>query len=1298
MKTRMKSIVSPALTALGIVVALIAALGLLSLTPGAVGSRTDTLALPAQASRMQFPISFEANHGQTAAEVDFLARGPGYTVFLTPTGAVLSLKASGPRPATGERQGQTPEATGSLTQVFSVNPKGEGGRSDEQSPVHGESRSPAAALRMEIVEANPQSRPMGRSRLPGLANYFIGRDPEGWRTNVPTFGKVRYEEVYDGIDLVYYGTDQRKLEYDFIVAPGADPGQIALSFDGADKIELDGDGNLHISIAGFADSSNNDNEIIFEKPYSYQEDATGERLEIPSAFVLAENRETTEVSFDLESYDTTRPLTIDPTLVYSSYLGGSDQDLGLDIAVDSLGNAIVTGWTKSLDFPVTVGALQGAIAGSGDIFVTKVSANGATILFSTYIGGTSFDVGASIDLDSANNIYVAGMSQGVFPTTLGALQEASPWGGILFKLNSGGDTLLYSTYIGSGLAASGLAVSSDGFAHVTGGVDIVCIASTQGSMLRGFVAKVNTAGSAAIYSRETDFESFAIAVDSTGNAYLYGYAHDGMTTLNAIQPNFAGPTTPTPSAPTFRGIDGFLEKIGLDGAAIFRTYLGGSEDEIDTTFLSCPKSPASVAVDDSSSSVLLSGATWSSDYPMVKPSFRSISRPELPFPLSTYITKLRQDGSEIVYSTYAAFDPLWAALDVDAVGNAYLGHSSHTELLKLNPSGCRAYDSNLGGPTVPDVIAVAVDSSGGVYLTGITNGNNFPVVNAFQPFLGGLIDAFVSKIEGLPDLVGCNPVSGITGLTPDTAQGGDPGFTLTVTGLDFLPDSVVQWDRQERPTTFISETELQAEILTSDINLNPGGFIPISVSTPAPGGGVSWRVNFLVGAIRPTLASISPASQPAGGADFTLTVQGTDFLNNAKIRWDGINRTTTFVSDTELRATIPDSLIVFEGTAQISVLNPDPNGAGGLSGEMTFTIGPPGDNAVPAITSVSPPNGNIGAASMSLSLTGTGFISGSVGRWDGADRPTTFISDTQVGMVVTSSDLAVGGIHQLTVFNPAPGGGESAPKNFNVVNPAPMLTAISPSNLDAGGGDFTLTVDGADFIGDSVVYWNGGARTTTFVSGGKLTATIPASDVNAGGAAEVTVNTPAPGGGSSNAAMFTVDEFTTAPTAGQPTSATVPAGGSANFGFTIAPSGSFDQPVTFSCTGLPEQSSCSFSPAQVTPGTDPTGVTLTISTTAEGTVVPLTRPAPPTLPLPLGMLAWLTMGLLSLTGLALAARQKQLRPRLAVAALLLLGLVATACGTAAQPLPGTPPGIYTITVNATSGNLTQTLGFTLTVN
>ncbi|MCS6881536.1 MAG: IPT/TIG domain-containing protein [Chloroflexaceae bacterium] len=267
----------------------------------------------------------------------------------------------------------------------------------------------------------------------------------------------------------------------------------------------------------------------------------------------------------------------------------------------------------------------------------------------------------------------------------------------------------------------------------------------------------------------------------------------------------------------------------------------------------------------------------------------------------------------------------------------------------------------------------------------------------------------------------------------------------------------------------------------------------------------------------PAITSLSPASATAGGDTFTLTVNGSGFSNNSVVRWNGTPRSTTFVSATQLTAQIPASDIAAAGTANVTVLNPNPDVESAAS---TFTI----NNPAPAITSLSPASATAGGPAFTLTVTGSNFVNGAVVRWNDTDRPTTFVSATQLTAQIPASDIAAAGTASITVVNPAPGGGTSNSVTFtiNASNPVPAITSLSPATVTAGGPAFTLTVTGSNFVNGAVVRWNGADRPTTFVSATQLTAQIPASDIAAAGTASITVVNPAPGGGVSGAATLTI--------------------------------------------------------------------------------------------------------------------------------------------------------------------------------
>src|SRR6266513_4107804 len=351
------------------------------------------LALPAAAatdarvseSYGKLPLQFEANRGQTHKDVRFLSRGAGYSLYLTAGEAVLVLS----KPYAGAK------------------------RDSRSTPVQGKS----VALRMSLVGAASKPQVTGLDELPGKANYFIGKDRSKWRTNVPTYAKVQYQNVYPGIDLVYYG-DQRQLEYDFVIAPGADPNKIVLGFKGADKLEIDTQGELVLHTAG--------GDIRQPKPVIHQE-IDGIRQEIAGSYI---RKGADRVGFKVAAYDRSRPLVIDPVvLAYSTFLGGSDADSPGGIVVDASGNAYVTGGTASFDFPTTAGAFQSAFPGGFGtyVFVTKLNPTGSGLVYSTYIGGgNGYTVARGIALDAAGNAYITGESQSSgYPTTPGAFQPAN---------------------------------------------------------------------------------------------------------------------------------------------------------------------------------------------------------------------------------------------------------------------------------------------------------------------------------------------------------------------------------------------------------------------------------------------------------------------------------------------------------------------------------------------------------------------------------------------------------------------------------------------------------------------------------------------------------------------------------------------------------------------------------------------------------------------------------------------------------------------------------------------------------
>jgi len=701
----------------------------------------EAIRVPISETYGKLPLYFEANRGQSDAQVKFLARGPEGTIFLTSTEMRLLLTRREP-PARNRLSHRGPAL---------------------QAPTT------ATAVRMTLAGASTTPRVSGLEELPGKVNYFIGNDPAAWRTNVPTYAKVRYDDVYPGIDVIYYG-NQRQLEYDIIVRPGADPSRIVLDFQGADRLEVDGRGDLVLHTAA--------GPIHQRKPVIYQ-DIDGVRREVQGGYRLANSR---QVSFRLAAYVASQPLIIDPVLSYSTYLGGSASDWGAGIAVDTAGNAYVTGSAPSPNFPTTTGAFQTTTNFFlGRAFVTKLDATGSALVYSTYLGGRSADAGLGIAVDAAGNAYVTGATfSGDFPTTAGAFQTTYG-GAFVTKLDPTGSALVYSTFLG-GLSSleggavfgSGIALDAAGNAYVTGSAGAFSFPTTVGAFQTtrifggtpAFVTKLNPSGTALVYSTFLGGRFFqtgaAIAVDAAGNAYVTGdtQANDFPTTVGAFQTTFGRSVAKA-----------FVTKLNPPASAlVYSTYLGGSDFD----------RGLGIAV-DTAGNAYVTGQARSSDFPTTPGAFQTTFRSGPLGGSDAFVTKIDPTGSTLVYSTYLAGggDDAGSAIAVDARGNAYVtGYTASIDfptttgavqitsagdydafVAALNPTGSAPliYSTYLGGSNADAGGGIALDAAGNAYITGGARSSNFPTTaGAFQTTFGGATggggavgDAFVAKIAGI---------------------------------------------------------------------------------------------------------------------------------------------------------------------------------------------------------------------------------------------------------------------------------------------------------------------------------------------------------------------------------------------------------------------------------------------------------------------------------------------------------------------------------------------------------------------
>jgi hypothetical protein len=677
----------------------------------------------------KLPLSFELNQGQTDSQVQFLSRGAGYTVFLTPTSAVLSLKSG-------------------------VNAVG----------------AQRTVLRMAMVGANPVSKVSGLDQLPGKSNYYIGNDPTKWRLDVPSFARVSYPDIYPGVDLVYYG-NQRQLENDFVVAPGVDPGVIAVTFEGAQKTALSEAGDLLLQTPH--------GQVQMQKPVVYQV-IDGARREVAANFVLR-NRQT--VGFEIAAYDHSRALVIDPVLIYSSFLGGTGQDSGVAVAVDSSGNAYLTGEAGSANFP-TLNSNQ-AFGSTQDAYVAKFNTSGTALVYSTFLGGAGgFEHGYAIAVDGTGAAYVAGHTvAGDFPTTANALQptkltSASQDTAFVTKLSPAG-TLAYSTFLSGtqNTRAFGIATDGSGNAYVigqagSGGFPLTASAFNSTNTNSGYLTKLNTNASGAaslVYSTFLNATGFseprAVAVDSSGNAYLTGFTNStstGLTTPGAFQTTFGGGTS-----------DAFVLKINtnLSGAAsrIYSTYVGGTGQDYGGT--SVPRGSQAIAIDPSGNAYI-TGQTNSTNFPVL-----NAFQPNNAGYFDGFVTKLNSTGTALVYSTYMGGSNLSStdegrAVAVNVVGNAYVtGFAQSVDfptvnpilpvsvnggvfVAKFTPGGTAIYCTRLGiAPSQDSGNGIALDGAGNAFVTGDARGGYPTTVGAFQPNAAGITDAFATQIAD-PTIIG----------------------------------------------------------------------------------------------------------------------------------------------------------------------------------------------------------------------------------------------------------------------------------------------------------------------------------------------------------------------------------------------------------------------------------------------------------------------------------------------------------------------------------------------------------------
>lgn len=577
----------------------------------------------------QLPLRFEQNRGQTDSSIDFLARGTRYIMGIASDRVILWLQSAEPYPVTE-----------------------------------------AASVRIRLPGANADAESKPEELQSGTTNYFLGNDPARWHAGVKNYSRVRYQSIYKNIDLIYYGNHQQ-LEYDFVVTPGGDPNQVQLEISGAARTRISGNGDLVITTTA--------GDVIWKKPVAYQETAQGRRT-VAAAYRTSRTGNGM-IGLKLGNFDRRRTLIIDPTLAYEGTGGPVDTAaFGPWITVDSKGSAYIVGATRSPNYPTTSGAFhrRGPTPptsklpnGHAAIFVTKLAPNGYDYVYSTFISGTEstctnpkningYILGSFSDavaVDSAGNAYITGWTDDQnFPTSSSAYQRqlADPCAenAVVVKLNPQGSGLAYSTYLGGSMGDNAYAIAIDkaGNAYVAGDAGSpdfpttsgafqpsCVVASLSGFCYSGFIAKLNSLGSALIYS--TYFGSpikpdvtyiTGLAIDSSGNSYITGptFSPD-LPVVNAAQPAYKGSE------------EGFVGKLNSTGSGLsYLTYLGGSSDDV----------LQAIAV-DTSGSAYVTGYSASTDFP-TKNGFQSQLGGSGGFNYNVIITKVSPDGKSWVYSTY----------------------------------------------------------------------------------------------------------------------------------------------------------------------------------------------------------------------------------------------------------------------------------------------------------------------------------------------------------------------------------------------------------------------------------------------------------------------------------------------------------------------------------------------------------------------------------------------------------------------------------------------------------------------
>jgi hypothetical protein len=1384
----------------------------------------------------RLPLAFEPNVSHPESGVQYLAHGNGYTIFIGANDTSLALKGS----------------------------------------------SSSAVLHMKLSGGNATNALIASDELPGKSNYILGNNPENWHTNVPNYRKVAQHGVYPGIDVVYYGT-QRNLEYDFVVAPQANPHAIRFALDGAHNLRVDSRGDLLKELAGST--------VRLQKPVAYQE-LEGHRQLVDVKYRVKDSR---EVTFAIARYDAARPLIIDPVLSYSTSLGGSNIDGANAIAVASDNTAFIAGGTFSSDFP-TAHPLQPNVGGPNDFpqdaFVAKISADGSTLLYSTYLGGKNSDVANGIAVDTFGEAYVTGTTLSPdFPVTPGSFNTLCGGdgkcgasfnsGGLIVsaafvtKLNVAGSALVYSGFLGNNELVRGqaIAVDSNENAYITGQTGPLIPATVtitppaigpqpfpvtasafQISFGLGatdaFVTKISATGTSVLYSSylggSNEDVGYGIAADSAGNAYITGLTYST---------DFPTAGTPLQAAAGGAG-DAFVAKVNtsLTGgpSLAYSTYLGGAGLDQGN----------GIALDSfgGTGNIYVAGTTNSSTLGIVPNGFQPANKGQG----DAFALKLMPTGA-FTYFTFLGGSQADAGIGIaaDSNGNAYVtgstvstdfpvagsvfqatfgGGNADAFVTKLNPSGALVYSSYLGGTNTDVGYGIAVDASGSAYVAGQTCSQDFPLANPLQAGPGGNCDAFISKVS----------TQGGISLTP--AGLSFPGQSLNTTST---PQTITLANIFDTGTTSVTVSNVVATGDFAETNTCTAAPIPagancaitvtfsptgpgirkgtITITDTAPG---SPHVVNLTGNTSSVLLSPSNLNFGTQNVGVVSTPQAVTLTNGGATTLT----VSSITASGDFAETNTCSVPLVAGTNCAILVTYKPSTVGAGIGALVISDNAPGSpqiillkgnggtnspNFSPSTTSLSFGNQTVGIASgpQSVTVTNNGgatltissiTASGDFTQTNSCSTPLPVGTNCIIN--VTYKPSAVGpGLGAVTIVDNAPGNPHSIQLSGTGIQPVPAITlaptsvafgnqlvgvasipqAVTVTNTGTGtlnissitaSGDFSQTnscsaplpvgtnciinvtykpsgtgptsgavtiTDNAPTSPQSISLSGTGAPavpavtvTPTSLSFGNQpigvvstpqsvtitnsgTGTLTISSISASGDFAETDACTAPlpagtnclmnvtykpsGAGASVGAITITDNAAGSPHTVHLTgtgvssgfsfsvplaSATVSAGQIATYTLTITPVAGFSQPVAITCGNLPRDATCTISPNPVTiTGTAPSTVTISVLTGLR-TLVPGSREKID----PLGTLRRVTnlwaIPIVLAFALAIVAMTRR-RPALAVfglaAALLLVSAGCGGGGQAGVPA-GTPAGAYQITVTGTAGSLTNSTTLTLQVN